>query len=234
MEAPIADLDGNCRANLVLLEAIRRYNPGAKLVFVGSRLQYGRPSALPVDEDHPRGALCVHAVHKNTIEEYLRVYAQLFGLRYSIARVTNPYGPGQPPSRVAYGVVNRMIYLALADRALPIYGDGSQRRDYIYMDDAASALMRLADSAAADWRAYNVGCGTGTAMVDMARAIIAIGRRRPGSSMWHGRGWRSRLRPATSWRMSRASDREVGWAPRRRCRRHRADRGLSPLAHRLS
>ena len=173
MEAPLDDLDGNCRANLVVLDAIRRYRPGAKLVFVGSRLQYGRPSALPVSEDHPRDALCVHAVHKNTIEEYLRVYAQLFGLRYAVARVTNPYGPGQPASRVAYGVVNRMIHLAMANQALPIYGDGSQQRDYVFVDDTAAALIRIGDSDAADGRAFNVGSGTGTALADMARTIIA-------------------------------------------------------------
>ena len=173
MDAPIADLDGNCRANLVILDAIRRHNPVAKLVFVGSRLQYGRPLALPVNEDHPRDALCVHAVHKNTIEEYLRVYAQLFGLRYSVARVTNPYGPGQPAARVAYGVVNRMIHLALAGQALPIYGDGSQQRDYVFVDDTAAALIQLGDTDAADGRVFNVGSGTGTALADMARMIIA-------------------------------------------------------------
>jgi UDP-glucose 4-epimerase len=173
MEAPIDDLDGNCRANLVVLDAIRRHQPGAKLVFVGSRLQYGRPSALPVSEDHPRNALCVHAVHKNTIEDYLRVYGQLFGLRYSVARVTNPYGPGQPASRVAYGVVNRMIHLALANQALPIYGDGTQQRDYVFVDDTAAALIQLGDSDAADGRAFNVGSGTGTALADMARTIVA-------------------------------------------------------------
>ena len=164
---------------LVLLDAIRRHNPDAKLVFVGSRLQYGRPSALPVNEDHPRDALCVHAVHKNTIEEYLRVYAQLFGLRYSVARVTNPYGPGQPASRVAYGVVNRMIHLALANQVLPIYGDGSQQRDYVFVDDTAAALIQLGDSDAADGRAFNVGSGTGTALVDMASDDHRRGRRRP-------------------------------------------------------
>ena len=68
MEAPLDDLDGNCRANLVLLDAIRQYRPDAKLVFVGSRLQYGRPATLPVNEEHPRDPLCVHAVHKNTVE----------------------------------------------------------------------------------------------------------------------------------------------------------------------
>jgi len=174
MEAPVADLDGNCRANLVLLEAMRAHNRGAKLVFVGSRLQYGKPSTLPVHEDHPRLAMCVHAVHKNTVEEYLRVYGELFGLRYTIARVTNPYGPGQPAGRVAYGVVNRMIHLALEDQTVPIYGDGLQRRDYIHVDDVAAAVMRLADSAAADSRAYNVGSGEGTSLIHMARTIVAI------------------------------------------------------------
>jgi UDP-glucose 4-epimerase len=172
VEAPLADLDGNCRANLVLLDTIRSHNPSVKLVFVGSRLQYGKPSTLPVDEDHSRRGLSVHAVHKNTIEEYLRVYAELFGLRYTVARVTNPFGPGQPAARVNYGVVNRLIHLALADQPLPIYGDGAQRRDYVYVDDVSEALVQLADSPAADGRAFNVGSGVGTALIDMANAII--------------------------------------------------------------
>ncbi len=212
MEEPIADLDGNCRANLVLLEAIKAHNPEAKLVFVGSRLQYGRPSALPVTEDHPRDALCVHAIHKNTIEEYLRVYAQLFGLRYTIARVTNPYGPGQPASRVAYGVVNRLIHLALADQPLPIYGDGAQHRDYVFVDDVAAALIQLGDSDAANQRAFNVGSGVGTALVDMAKAIIAAtGGGRIQSVPW----------PALAERIETGDfvadvsriRREVGWQP---------------------
>ncbi len=69
----------------------------------------------PVDEDRDPDPLCLHAIHKLTVERYLRLYGTLFGLRYTIARVTNPYGPGQPPGRTAYGVVNRLIHLALAD-----------------------------------------------------------------------------------------------------------------------
>lgn len=172
LEEPLVDLDGNCRANLVLLDVIRAHNPGVKLVFVGSRLQYGKPVTLPVNEDHPRQGLSVHAVHKNAIEEYLRVYAGLFGLRYTVARVTNPFGPGQPAARVNYGVVNRMIHLALAGQAIPIFGDGTQRRDYVYVDDVSDALVLLAESDAAIGRAFNVGSGTGTALIDMATAII--------------------------------------------------------------
>jgi nucleoside-diphosphate-sugar epimerase len=91
-----------------------------------------------------------------------------------VARVTNPYGPGQPPGRTAYGVVNRLIHQALDRSILPIYGDGAQRRDYIYVDDLARALLRLATSPSSHGRAYNVGSGDGTRMIDMAATIIEL------------------------------------------------------------
>ena len=172
MEDPWTDLDVNCRGNLVLLEAMRAVNLEAKLVFVGSRLEYGRQAVQPVGEEQVPDPLCLHAIHKLTVEKYLRLYGSLFGLRYTIARVTNPYGPGQPRGRTAYGVVNRMIQLALDDRALPIYGDGTQRRDYIHVDDVVSALVRLSESSSSDGRVFNVGSGEGTRMLDMANAII--------------------------------------------------------------
>ena len=174
MEDPWTDLDVNCRGNLVLLEALRHGNPVAKLVFVGSRLEYGRQASQPVHEDQAPDPLCLHAIHKLTVEKYLRLYGSLFGLRYTIARVTNPYGPGQPAGRTAYGVVNRLIHLALAGGTLSIYGDGSQQRDYIHVDDLVSALVSLAASPASDGRAFNVGSGDGTRMIDMARAIIDL------------------------------------------------------------
>jgi UDP-glucose 4-epimerase len=172
MEDPWKDLDVNCRGNLVLLEALRVVNPEAKLVFVGSRLQYGRQAAQPVGEDRAPDPLCLHAIHKLTVEKYLRLYRTLFGLRYTVARVTNPYGPGQPRGRTTFGVVNRLIQLALAGEALPIYGDGTQRRDYIHVDDVVSALVRMAESSSSDGIAFNVGSGVGTRMIDMAAAII--------------------------------------------------------------
>jgi UDP-glucose 4-epimerase len=174
MEDPQTDLDVNCRGNLVLLEALRSESPSATLVFVSSRLAYGAGGEQLVAEDRPADPLCVHAVHKLAVEQYLRIYARSYGLRYSIARLTNPFGPGQPPGRTAYGVVNRLIHQALAGETLRIYGDGLQRRDYIYVDDAVDALVRLGESPAAAGRLYNVGSGIGTPLVEMARAIVAI------------------------------------------------------------
>jgi UDP-glucose 4-epimerase len=174
MEDPWADLDVNVRGNLTILEAVRELNPSARVVFVGSRLQYGRAESLPVNEGDLGEPLCLHAIHKQTVEQYLTLYSRLFGIEYSIARVTNPYGPGQPQSRTAYGVVNRLIHLALADETLPIYGDGLQQRDYVHVDDVTAALLLLGVAPAAKGRVYNVGSGAGTRMVDMARIIVDV------------------------------------------------------------
>ena len=174
MEDPVADLDVNLRGTLVLLEAMRAVNRGAKLVFVGSRLEYGRVGSEPTREDRADDPLCIYAVHKQTIQKYLRVYARLFGMRFTVARVTNPYGPGQPSGRTAYGVINHLIHRALENETLTIYGDGAQRRDYIFVDDVSAALMALAASKASDGRTYNVGTGVGVRLRDVAETITRI------------------------------------------------------------
>jgi UDP-glucose 4-epimerase len=173
MHDPWTDLDVNCGGALSLLEALRAANRDVKVVFTGSRLEYGRVGSAPVGETRDVDPLCVHAIHKLTVERYLTLYRRLFGIRSVTARLTNPYGPGQPRARTAYGVVNRMIHLALSGDAVPIYGDGRQRRDYIYIDDAVDALLALAANDAAEG-VYNVGTGVGTPIVEMAQAIVAI------------------------------------------------------------
>jgi len=177
VEDPLTDLDVNGRGSLVLLEAIRAGNPGVHLVFAGSRLAYGRVGPEPVREDHPTDPLCAHAVHKLMVEQHLRLYGRLFGMKSIVARITNPFGPGQPAARTDYGIINRMIHLAMRDGALTVYGDGRQRRDYIYIDDAVEALLCLGERATSDVPIYNVGTGVGTAFIDMAQSIIAIAGR---------------------------------------------------------
>lgn len=174
MEDPWSDLDTNVKGNLVLLESMRAVDSRAKVVFAGSRLEYGRAEHLPVAEDDAGDPLCVHAIHKRTVEEYFKLYAKLFGVSFAVARITNPYGPGQPKGRTAYGVINRLIHLALAGETLTIYGDGHQQRDYIHVNDVVDALGRLALMDAANGRVYNVASGVGSRMIDVANTIVAI------------------------------------------------------------
>lgn len=176
MEDPWTDLDVNCRGTLVLLEAARRANPDAKIVFPGSRLEFGKPQYLPVDEQHPLEPLCVHGVHKLAAEKYNLLYHRVYGLRTTVFRITNPYGPGQPRERVDYGIVNRFIHLALAGEPIPVFGEGAQVRDYIFVDDVVRAFLVVGATEKGDGKVYNIGSGEGIKMLDVAHLIIrAVG-----------------------------------------------------------
>lgn len=174
VQAPMLDLDVNCAGSLALLEAIRLEAPSAKLVFAGSRLVYGAPHTLPVSEDHALAPLCPHGVHKAMVEHYLTIYRRLHGIRATTLRITNPYGCGQPAERRAYGVINFLIHRALADQSLPIYGDGAQLRDYVFIADVVVALLLAGADQRSDGRVYNVGSGVGTSMIDMAQLVVKI------------------------------------------------------------
>ena len=222
MEDPWLDLDANLNGNLVLLESVRATGLTAKIIFAGSRLQYGKAGRLPVSEDDPAEPLCVHAVHKRTVEEYLKLYSHLFGLRYAVARITNPYGPGQPQGRTAYGVINRLIQLALADEPLAIYGDGRQLRDYVHVDDVVDGLLAMAASDRSNGRAYNIGSGVGSPMIDVANDIVRLA----GSGRVQHVPWPALAQQVETGDfvadVSRAR-RELGWAPKRHLREGIAD-----------
>jgi UDP-glucose 4-epimerase len=174
VQRPLLDLDVNCAGNLALLEALRLEAPSAKFVFAGSRLVYGAPRELPVAEDHALVPLCPHGVHKAMVEQYLAIYGQLHGIRATTLRITNPYGFGQPAGRSAYGVINFLIHRALAGQTLPIYGDGLQLRDYVFVGDLVEALLLAGGDRRSDGRVYNVGSGVGTPMIDMARMVVDL------------------------------------------------------------
>ena len=172
VEDPRTDLDVNCAGSLALLEALRLERAEAKLVFAGSRLVYGAAQSLPVPEDQPLAPLCPHGVHKAAVEQYLAIHGRLYGLRATTLRITNPYGPGQPSDRSAYGVINYLIHRALAGQSLPIYGDGAQLRDYVFIHDVIDALLLAGIDGRTDRRVYNIGSGVGTSMADAARLIV--------------------------------------------------------------
>ena len=188
--------------------------PARSWCVVGSRLQYGKPARLPAAEEDLDEALCLHAIHKRTAEQYLQLYRRLFGLRYAIARVTNPYGPGQPSGRTAYGIINRWIHLALADEPLTVYGDGAQQRDYIHVDDVVAALMVLGDERRKRWRGLQRRQRHRHA--DDRRREVHRRRRRAAarSSGRSGRRWPRRSRPATSSLTCRRSRVSSAGAPR--------------------
>jgi UDP-glucose 4-epimerase len=174
--SPLEDLDVNSRGTLTLLDSCRRLNRDVKIVFPSSRLVYGSVAKLPVSELEPTSPLSIYGIHKLAAEQYLLLYQRLYGMRASILRITNPYGPFQRPEQNRYGIVNWFIHEAMHGHTLTVYGKGKQLRDYIHVDDAVDAMLTAGLSPAADGKIFNVGSGRGVSFVDMAEHIIRAAR----------------------------------------------------------
>ena len=170
----LTDLDINCRGQISVLEACRRSGSKPKIIFASSRFVYGRIERNPVDEKHPLNCLSIYGIHKLTGEKYHRFYYERFGLPTVSLRIANPYGPRQQMKHSKYGIVNWFVRQALDGKPLTVYGSGSQKRDYIYVEDIADAFLRAAVSPATDGQVYNVGSGQGVPFREMAELIAGI------------------------------------------------------------
>ena len=181
MKIPLEDLDVNCRGHLQLLELCRRYNPTASIVFTSSRMVYGKSQRIPVDEDHPTNPLSLYAVHKLTGEKYYYIYNHFYDLNTKWVRIANPYGPRNQMRHNKYGIVNWFIRMAMENKDIKVFGDGTQLRDYIYVDDLVMGLLRIGilEKQYTD-RCFNLGTAKGTSfreMVDTIIRIVAQGRK---------------------------------------------------------
>ncbi|MGH9348935.1 MAG: NAD-dependent epimerase/dehydratase family protein [Vicinamibacterales bacterium] len=157
MQDPYTDLEINCRAQLSLLEACRRFNPGVKVVFAGTRQVYGHPDTLPVTEDHLVRPTDVNGINKAAGEYYHLVYNNVFHVRTCSLRLTNTYGPRQLLKHNRQGFIGWFIRLAIEDREIDVYGDGAQVRDFVFVDDAVDAFLRAGASDACNGQVLNVG-----------------------------------------------------------------------------
>jgi len=157
MRDPATDLDINCRAQLTLLEACRRHNPHTKVVYAGTRQVYGKPAELPVDETHLVRPTDINGINKAAGEYYHLVYDNVFGVRACSLRLTNVYGPRQLIRHNRQGFIGWFIRLAVEGKEIQIYGDGSQLRDFVFVDDVVDAFLRAGATDAVNGDVFNVG-----------------------------------------------------------------------------
>jgi UDP-glucose 4-epimerase len=174
MRDPYTDLDINCRAQLSMLEACRKFNPSVKVVFAGTRQVYGKPDRLPVDENHLVRPIDVNGVNKAAGEAYHLLYNHAFGVRACSLRLTNVYGPRQLIKHNRQGFIGWFIRLALEDREIEVFGDGSQMRDFVFVDDAADAFLRAGAAAACDGEVFNVGGLEPIAHRDLVELLLQV------------------------------------------------------------
>jgi UDP-glucose 4-epimerase len=169
MEDPETDLDINCKAQLSLLEACRRVNPEAVVVFAASRQQYGRPQFVPVTEDHPLIPVDVNGINLIAGEAYHLLYHDVYGIPAVSLRLTNTYGPHLLMKHGRQGFITTFMRLALEGQGIKVFGDGSQLRDFTYVDDAVDAFLRVALVPEANGKAFNVGGQEPVSLLDVAR-----------------------------------------------------------------
>lgn len=169
VDDPVRDAMVTVVGTIHVLEAARRHGV-RKVVHAGSAAVYGTPApdAQPVEESHRGPATTPHGAAQRAAEEYLRTYAAVHGVRWTLLRLGDVYGPRQQPGA---GVVADLVHAVLAGRPVSL-PEGGQVRDLVFVDDAVHALARAMDHG--DGEAFNVGTGAGTDVDRLFGALRAV------------------------------------------------------------
>lgn len=171
---PLNDLSINVEGTLVLMEALRMNNPGARVIFTGTRGEYGSSLSLPVSEDHAINPIGIYAITNFAAERIVLTYHNLHHIKSLCLRVTNTFGPRHQMAHNEYGVFNWFIRKAMDNEVIPIFGDGRILRDYLYIDDLVNSLITIAENEKCYGDVYNIGSGVPVSFIELANIIIKI------------------------------------------------------------
>ena len=169
---PLGCNAANVTGMLHVLHAAARQKKKPRVVYASSSSVYGERPDLPKREDQPTAPISPYAATKVAGEVYASVWSRLFGVETVGLRYFNVFGPRQDPKSEYAAVIPRFILWGSAGKPLQVHGDGTQSRDFTYIDNVVSAnlLAARANAAAVSGKCYNVGCGSRTSLLE----IIAL------------------------------------------------------------
>lgn len=173
-EDPILDSMTNIVGAVNVLENCRRFGV-KKIVYSSSAAVYGNPDEIVVSETTPTVPASFYGVSKLTPEFYFKVFYNLYGLKYTVLRYANIYGPRQDALGEG-GVISIFATRILAGQAPAIFGDGEQTRDFVYVGDIAEANIKALTGG--DLMTLNVGTGNRTSvnqLFDIMKGITGAG-----------------------------------------------------------
>jgi UDP-glucose 4-epimerase len=170
---PYTDLEINCRAQLSILEACRKYNPEVKIVFASTRQLYGKPHYLPVDEKHLKQPVDVNGINKMAGEWYHILYNNVYGIRACSLRLTNTYGPRMRVKDARQTFLGVWIRQLVEGRPFEVW-EGHQLRDFTYVDDAVDAFLLAASSEAANGEIFNLGGECVISLKQLAELLVEV------------------------------------------------------------
>ena len=174
MRDPYSDLEINCRAQLSILEACRKHNPELKLVYASTRQIYGKPDYLPVDERHQLHPVDVNGINKMAGEWYHILYNNVYGIRACALRLTNTYGPHMRVKDARQTFLGIWVKQLIDGEAIQVFGDGTQIRDFNYVDDVVDALLLSAAEPSANGQIFNLGSDETINLRDLAALMVEV------------------------------------------------------------
>lgn len=174
MRDPYTDLEINCRAQLSILEACRKHNDRVKIVYASTRQIYGKPDYLPVDERHLLHPTDVNGINKMAGEWYHIVYNNVYGIKACALRLTNTYGPRMRVKDARQTFLGIWIKRLIDGEPIQVFGDGSQIRDFTYVDDCVEAMLLAAVAEGANGHIFNLGGSETINLRDLAALLVEI------------------------------------------------------------
>jgi UDP-glucose 4-epimerase len=169
---PLFDADVNILGSINLIECAKEFGVERFVYISTGGAVYGEPERLPCDEAHPINPICQYGASKHTVEHYLYMYHVNYGLKYTVLRYPNVFGPRQDPHGEA-GVVAIFTGKMLAGEPVTVNGDGEQTRDFVYVGDCAQANY-LAVTVDHEPGIYNLGWGRPTSINEIFFTLAKV------------------------------------------------------------
>lgn len=163
----------NAEGTLLLLEAARQAGV-RRFVHCSSSEVYGTAQYVPMPEEHPTQPCTVYGASKLAGEAYARAYFRTYQLPVVVIRPFNTYGPRSHHEGDAGEMIPKSIVRALNGREILVFGDGSQTRDFTYVEDTATGLVAAAESDVMIGGTFNIGCNFEISVRALAEKLLAL------------------------------------------------------------
>ena len=213
MREPWIDLDVNGRGVINLLEGAHRFNRNIKFMHIGTSTQLGKLHYKPADELHPEFPTDIYSSNKSVSEKYVLIYGAAYGIPATVIRFPNVYGPRASIHSSDFTFVNYFIGLALQGKDITVYGEGSQLRNVIYVDDCVSALIMASRNEKVNGEVLFAVGDEHFSVAEIAKTILQhIGAGKVKSISWPGERKATEIGDAV---LSNAKAKNIlGWSPR--------------------
>jgi UDP-glucose 4-epimerase len=167
VQEPLADFYANTALTMEVLDALRRFAPSCKFIFLSSAAVYGNPVSLPISEAQVSAPVSPYGFHKLQSEQLCKEFHEVYGLATASVRIFSAYGVG-----LRRQVLWDICYKALTEKVVRLQGTGQESRDFIHVLDIAQALSSIEQVAPMRGETYNLASGKEVKVLDLAKMVL--------------------------------------------------------------